>query len=59
MLNLLDSTNINLDIKIIKRFYLGRTFFRIRFLNRHIKETKSLYTNKKMKKNDYLISIKN
>ena len=47
MLNLLDSTNINLDIKIIKRFYLGRTFFRIRFLNRHIKETKYMYTNKK------------
>lgn len=50
MQNLLNSANVNLDKKIVKRFFLGRTFFRIRFLNKNVKQCKINNVNKKMKK---------
>lgn len=57
MKNLL-SENSLLDEKIEKIFFLGRTFFRIRFLNRIINESKlNISTNKKNEKNRYIIKF--
>lgn len=50
MKKLLSNTNSMLEEKVVKRFFLGRTFFRIRFLNRNKNQFKANFANKKMKK---------
>lgn len=50
MQNLLSNCNVILEEKIAKRFFLGRTYFRIRHLNRNLKDSKLTNAKKKLKK---------